>query len=192
MEKYPLDGSSHQRIPMEILPDIPLWNKPPSLDDYLLKPLFIWHPEIQYGISIAEEKCPFCDKSGTLKSKEYTKPRHIECLTTDAYMVSVRYICDRKMGGCKKTFNIHDEDVVGKTKIIPTSILLKCPFQLFSKSGWKADLIQSMFDLVSGRAKMNDFVLMVCSSRTSQYLKTACAYRAHIHHYSHLQEIVSA
>src|SRR5450759_2313982 len=98
-EKHALQGSSHQRILLEIWPDIPPWNKPPVLNEYLLKPLLIWHPENQFGIPIAKEECPNCKKHGSLKSKEYTKPHHIHCLTMDAYMVSVRYVCQRKMGG---------------------------------------------------------------------------------------------
>lgn len=185
--KHPVDSSSSQRIPMEIKPDIPLWSKPPVLDEYLLKPLFIWHPENQFGISIAKEKCPYCAKEGSVKIKEWITPRHIHCLSTDAYMVSVRYVCSRKMGGCKKTFAITDEEFVNISNLVPSSIFLKCPFQLFYKSGWKTDLIQTMFDLVSGRAKVNDFVIMVRNSRTSEYMKTACAYRDHVEYYSQLQ-----
>src|SRR5450759_4937611 len=87
LDKQALDSSSHQRIPLEIWPDIPAWNKPPVLDEYLLKPLLIRHPENQFGIPIAKEKCPNCKKHGSLKSKEYINPCPIHCLTTDAYMV---------------------------------------------------------------------------------------------------------
>jgi hypothetical protein len=126
--KYLLNSSSQQRIPLEIKPDIPAWNKPPVLNDYLLKPLFIWHPENQFGISIAKEACPHCKKDGSLKMKEYTDPRPIHCLTTDAYMVFVRYVCARKEGGCGKSFVVFDENVVNKSNLVPTSIFLKCPF----------------------------------------------------------------
>lgn len=187
VEQHALDSSSHQQIPLEIWPDIPTWNKPPILDEYLLKPLFIWHPENQFGIPITKEECPHCKKQGSLKPKEYTDPRPIHCLTTDAYMVSVRYICARSMGGCAKSFVVFDEDVVSRSKLVPTSIFMKCPFQVFQNSGWKTDLIQSMFDLVSGRAKVNDFITMVRNARSSEYLKTATTYREHIQYYSKIQ-----
>ena len=187
LKKDGFESSSRQCIPMEISPDIPLWNKPPVLAEYLLKPLFIWHLENQFGISITKGKCPHCQKIGSMKFKEYTNPRYIHCLTTNAYMVSAQYICDKKTGGCKKVFTICDEDIVKKANLLPSSVFLKCPVQLYEKTAWKSDLVQSMFDLVSGRAKMNDFVAMVRNARTSEYMKTACAYRDHIDYYLQLQ-----
>ena len=187
LEKLGSESSSQNPIPMEIWPDIPSWSKPPVLDQYLLKPFFIWHPENQFGISVTKGKCPYCSKIGCLKFKQYTQARHVQCLTTDAYMVSARYVCSRKNGGCAKTFAIFYEDVVNKSTIVPSSIFLKCPIQIFRQSAWKTDLVQSMFDLVSGRSKINDFIAMVCNSRTSEYMKTACAYRDHIQYYSQLQ-----
>ena len=124
-EKFGSKSASHNRIPMEIWPDIPSWSKPPVLNEYLLKPLFIWHPENQFGISVAQGKCPHCRKIGCLKFKQYTQPHHVQCLTIDAYMVSARYVCSQKLGGCAKTFAIFDEDIVSKSNIIPSSIFLK-------------------------------------------------------------------
>ena len=69
LEKLGSESSSHNPIPMEIWLDIPSWRKPHVLDQYLLKPLFIWHPENQFGISITKGRCPHCSKIGCLKFK---------------------------------------------------------------------------------------------------------------------------
>lgn len=80
-----------ETYPLWIYPTLPKWTTRPNVKDYLLKPVQIYHPEHQLGISISVlGSCPFCSRKGTLRFHGWTDPRHVHCLETDAYQVSAR------------------------------------------------------------------------------------------------------
>ena len=64
---------------------------------------------------------------------------------------------------------------------------LQCPIEVFKQSAWTSELLQSMVDIVLGRATMADFVEMVRCARTSHFMKQAAAYRGHVKYYSYIR-----
>ena len=103
--------------------------------------------------------------------KAYSKPHHVHLLDCDASVVLACYQCTAKE--CQSTFSILDPSLAS---CIPESLLLSCGVQLFAQSTWSLLLLQTMFDLVSGHADMNDFVKLVWSAQTSRSLFMASQY----------------
>ena len=64
---------------------IPVWVEPP-LPKWCKKP----NPEQQYWIQITSGQCAKCKRTGSIRFKQFTAPRHIEYLSNDAYAVLVR------------------------------------------------------------------------------------------------------
>ena len=91
--------------------------------------------------------------------KAYSKPCHVHLLDCDASVVLACYQCTAKE--CQSTFSILDPSLAS---CIPESLLLSCGVQLFAQSAWSSSLLQTMFDLVSGHADMNDFIKLVWSA----------------------------
>lgn len=82
---------TRREFPEWVFPTLPKWNRKPLLQEYLLKPLHIYHPEQQLGIAISTlGKCPFCSRFKSLEFKSWTEPRHVHCLEQDAFQVSAR------------------------------------------------------------------------------------------------------
>ena len=173
-------------------PPISRWDKKPNLNDYLLKPLYIIHPEVQYALDICGGKCPSCNSLGSLKFKQFSAPRVIECLDTVAYAVEARYECKLKPGGCGKTINVMDEQAVSMTGLIPIEVQLNYPIVLFQQSGYSTTLVQSIFDLTTGRAGASDCVKMIRCARTTKFMKDASLWRAHVSDWIKRQKRLSA
>jgi len=146
-------------IPLWTYPSTPKWSMRLALHDYLLKPLSIWHLERQLGIFVCSQQCPTCHKQGYLRFKEFSSLRHVHDLQYDCYFTSTVYICATQ-NGCGATFSIMDEDVF-KNNIIPYEAFLQCPVQIFHTTAWTTSLVQSMFDLTTSRAGINDSMAMV-------------------------------
>ena len=77
-------------VPMKLDPPIPSWSCEPKLDDYLLKPLYIIHPAVQFNIPIETPRCPGCGTHGNLRFRQFSLPRLIECESTIAYAIIAR------------------------------------------------------------------------------------------------------
>ena len=155
--------SGGHQLTLQIDPPKPCWSKQLVLDDYLLQPLLIIHPENQHDVKFdlkclhcVSESCPTCYLVWMTGLKAYSKPHHVHLLDCNASVVLACYQCTTKEW--QSTFSILD---LSLAPCIPESMLLSCGVQLFDQSTWSLSMLQTMFSLVSGHVDINGFIVIM-------------------------------
>ena len=174
--------SLKESVSQWILPPIQKFSSKPNLAAYLQKPLLIWHPEKQYGVSISGKKCPACKPPYTLVFKQFTGIRHCHGISQDFYACAASYRC--KNPNCDVVYSAFDQDRLIKAELVPAEVFLRCPIKVFKRSAWAEDLISIMSEMAVGTSSLSTFGCIVARLRSGEYLRRRRLYEAHVKYYS--------
>ena len=161
--------------PMTLEPQVVSFNSHPNWRKYTLRKVYIIHPSAQYKIPAETLSCPECRRSGTLRFKEFSAPRHVHCLTMDAYACSATYLCQTGVGGCGKTCSASNPSL----QLFPAEIYLACPIVMLKRQAFSTELLNLAYDLICTKGSPSSVAEAIQRARTSHYITAKCLYYSH-------------
>ena len=160
--------------PIMLVPPKQSFVEKPDMNVYCLKPLYIHEPDRQYQLTLS---CPKEGCKGYLKFKEFSSPRSVDGVETNAFLCACRYRCSQRCS----TENVSSTDEIAMVKAgVPLGVLKSSPLVVLKKTVLTKTLFElAMSACVSGSWTASGVARHVANARTRTYVEDSIQWNDH-------------